>query len=557
MNIAWLELANFRSIGSEPILLNFEKKVNVLIGRNNSGKSNVIRFLQDVNRCIKDLETTKKGEPIGQFNYHNLEKDNIPTFKIVLRNIARKEFGLEVGDIKKEIYFLYNFKGVGFSIIDSSIHHLELAGLNNFAKKFNLKQIAKLPDSEELDSILRGVLDSQSFIRLVFRDFPTVYYLGPRRRLVKETIEELGRMKQPPPELAKDKRKFKNFENLVKQLTNLPDAEIDTPSGKAQISIDDRGMILPLQNYGSGVEEIIIISEKLQNIKNSLLCIEEPESHLHTSLQREILDYLIEKTNNKYILATHSNVFISPRREVQVIHLWQESSTTKSRLVEGLSDARYILDDLGCYPSDLLQADFIIWVEGPTDKIYFRRWLSLSYPNIVEHKDYEIMHYGGSDLAHISFDEDNPDVKDLVQLLRINPKCGIIIDSDREKEGGGIKAYKERIEDECKKNGIFCWITDRKEIENYLPSHAISKVFSKICREEKEVSLGEFDDIDKVIKETWPDCGRTYSGRKVVNARKICNEIKKRDIDGELRKKLLELNRAMRSNLSEKRGVQK
>ena len=38
MEIVQIGFANFRSIGAEPVVLNLRKRVNLLIGANNSGK---------------------------------------------------------------------------------------------------------------------------------------------------------------------------------------------------------------------------------------------------------------------------------------------------------------------------------------------------------------------------------------------------------------------------------------------------------------------------------------------------------------------------------------
>ena len=46
MKIVRLGFANFRSIGSEPIMLDLQRRINLLIGANNSGKSNVLEILR-------------------------------------------------------------------------------------------------------------------------------------------------------------------------------------------------------------------------------------------------------------------------------------------------------------------------------------------------------------------------------------------------------------------------------------------------------------------------------------------------------------------------------
>ena len=64
--------------------------------------------------------------------------------------------------------------------------------------------------------------------------------------------------------------------------------------------------------------------------------------------------------------------------------------------------ARDILRDLRYQASDLLQTNGIIWVEGPSNRIYINRWLELSGSKFTEGVDYSIMFYGGACLASLS-----------------------------------------------------------------------------------------------------------------------------------------------------------
>lgn len=55
-----------------------------------------------------------------------------------------------------------------------------------------------------------------------------------------------------------------------------------------------------------------------------------------------------------------------------------------------------ILDDLDVRASDLLQSNGIIWVEGPSDRVYIKHWLhQFCQCSFKEGSDYQFLYYGG------------------------------------------------------------------------------------------------------------------------------------------------------------------
>lgn len=555
VSIKSVELMNFRSIGEEPVVLNFNKQINVLIGANNSGKSNVISYIRIIGQRV---ETIKKKQGTLQsinkiIDFHRRNRNNIPTYKIVLSEESRKDFGLEEGDFHDDIYFLFQFQGNEMILIDSTIHNLDLPLLNNFSRKyFNIK-FGDIPPKDDINARFQSAIAKGPLLRNIFTDFPTIHHIPHFRRLDNATIGKLAQWKQPTPERQQDKRKFKSIEKLVRELIHLPNAEIDIETEHKSINIDNDDMILPLTNYGTGVEEIIQFAVGILGLKDELICIEEPELHLHPRLQHEFIDYIIENTNNRYIFTSHSNVFVNRNDKIQLNHLWLEEGATKSQIVEGLNEKISVLNDLGSKPSDVLHANMIIWVEGPTDRLYLNKFMSIIYPELKECIDYIIMFYGSSGhLAHITVDEEivgNDD--ELVNLISINNRCAVMIDSDRNKESDSISSNKLTFKNKCDDLGIVCWVTKKREIENYLPSNAISKVFSYICGSERKIEIGPYDDILEKQKEIWPECRKLYrKSNKVKYAKMIAEEIKKSDIskiDDDLIKYLSRINDVINS----------
>ena len=63
-------------------------------------------------------------------------------------------------------------------------------------------------------------------------------------------------------------------------------------------------------------------------------------------------------------------------------------ATTTAQSAEALAD-------MGYKASDLLQSNGVVWVEGPSDRVYLTKWLSILAPEFVEGIHYAIMYYGG------------------------------------------------------------------------------------------------------------------------------------------------------------------
>ena len=125
------------------------------------------------------------------------------------------------------------------------------------------------------------------------------------------------------------------------------------------------------------------------------------------------------------ILTTHSPVFID-RFDIKHTYLfYKENGETKVEMSskEKSSALRAILDELGIRPSDIFLADYLIFVEGPTEVKLFRELFN----NFQEFKDYNVafLHMGGGGNVKHFLEEG------VKELYRINRNIAIILDGDK------------------------------------------------------------------------------------------------------------------------------
>jgi hypothetical protein len=200
--------------------------------------------------------------------------------------------------------------------------------------------------------------------------------------------------------------------------------------------------------------------------------IDEPELHFHPRTQKLLMRYLLEHSKARLFVATHSAAIIDAS-EGAILHVEEKSGKTTAKSVSSNLERFESVRNLGHSPSELVQANFVLWVEGPSDRVYFLKWLSLVRPELVEGIDFAILLYGGSVLASHTFDEGDAD---LVKAFSVCRQFAVYMDSDRAKAGSTLKTRVTRVVNEAAAAGGMAWVSDGREIENYVPASIIKSL---------------------------------------------------------------------------------
>ncbi|MDX2047468.1 MAG: AAA family ATPase [Chitinophagaceae bacterium] len=485
-----LGIKNFRSIGSEGIMLEGLNKINLLVGKNNSGKSNILKFLNilyslggafgSFPNTIENQHNQTNYPPAISFKYSLDDLDFPEDFKKPsldgqLNNCKIKDY------LNDPVIFEFTFANNKFDIIlnKNDIVWDQLKTYEDYIAQaiINKKDIS-ITGPRPWD-ILKKYYQSQ-FEKQLKEISSKVIYI-PDIRILKQgnNIEksnskfngsnltsEISLMINHDVGEEEKRSRLDSIEQRVAELLNVGKIKIDVPENNKRIVLVVDKKRFPLENYGTGIHDLVLLCCILILNEKSLVCIEEPEIHLHPEIQRRFIKFLSE-TEHQYLITTHSNVLLDSLNTFSSIyHVSYDNTKSQIKKAIASDQTRKIIDELGFKASDLLQTNGIIWVEGPSDRTYINRWISLISQDFTEGIHYTIMFYGGKLLSHLSFDDNQ---EELIEMMKINQNAFIVIDRDN----NPLAKTKERVRREI---GIENnWVTKGREIENYISLKVINE----------------------------------------------------------------------------------
>jgi hypothetical protein len=204
-----------------------------------------------------------------------------------------------------------------------------------------------------------------------------------------------------------------------------------------------------------------------------------------------MIQFLQDNSKNQFVITTHSAAILDAV-ECDILHVTHDGEQSFVKHIELDKQKFDAVTDLGYHASDLVQSNFVIWVEGPSDRIYLNSWIKLEDNSLIEGKHYSIMFYAGRLLNHICADNEHDEsIDDFINIFNINQNAAILIDSDKKNSDDKINDTKTRIQTEFSENGHFCWVTEGREIENYIHEDALNALKAEFPQ--LMPSRGQFD----------------------------------------------------------------
>ena len=379
--------------------IDFAPTMNIVSGKNNSGKSSLLKAISR-----EQLENAHK-------NPKNFLKGALPIPTVEI------EFQTSVFEFAKRLQLLgtqVNVVGGGPTVAD----HDELKKifetdreLTLSAKKEAGRPLAAkaplLPQSQSSRSMGRGPYqsniqfvggelqvsgggsgNSEGSAKAYFHDSPVIFHF-PAERYHKSRVG-YGRFE----DLAGDASNLAGYlqflqgnhvalyEEIVDRLCQIiPTIEgisIDTLTDGFEVLVwpkgadGNRDLAVPLSSCGSGVSQILAIFSCVATRRDAIILVDEINSFLHPLAVKDLLSTLFaDYPTHQYVISSHSSEVLSHPSVERILNVevgeFQSSVLSFDR--DDVDELRASLRKLGVTMSDVLGADYFLWVEGPTEVI--------------------------------------------------------------------------------------------------------------------------------------------------------------------------------------------
>ncbi|WP_411823662.1 ATP-dependent nuclease [Leptospira sp. 'Mane'] len=359
MKISSLYIGNYRtfeSLGLEDI----SSAINVFIGKNNSGKSNILKTIAvlqypelidrlDCRERIQDIVLNYKFDfydfkylKSGNYSYSSQEEiDNL--------NIKSIQYYIDIND-RSFLQTIVGEKGGQGLKADSN--------LTFFPPTEPMNLLYYFPSNRKVRSISHGITRKEA--QTLSSDFLNLY--GRVDNLLGENSERGEQLK------------FHTKDILGFEISSIP-----SDKGKQTCYRVGDDNFISIEQMGEGVLNILYLLTLLFSTKGKIFLIEELENDLHPEALKKLLKLIIEKSDeNQFFISTHSHIILKvlgAQNKTNIYSVEQEFKdrlpTTKvSQIANDPYERRLVLESLGYDLTDFdLAKHWIIFEESSAERI--------------------------------------------------------------------------------------------------------------------------------------------------------------------------------------------
>jgi hypothetical protein len=271
---------------------------------------------------------------------------------------------------------------------------------------------------------------------------------------------------------------------LPNTVLRLPGLSRHSPS-QVLIEFEENETAFDISVSGGGLRTIASLAVILHFARSKCLLLDEPDAHLHSTLQHQVAQMLIDhafENNVQVFVTSHAPDFIA---EIPVEYLTWIDRTKRESLT--CNEVGRFLADLGAVTkADAIRnygANKILFIEGELDRTVISQLVACycqeSSDRINPFTDSSViiaeLPNGKGDRKHLAAFQ-----KLLSETFKINVKIACIVDNDYD------ISHDDSLAD-VKGSTVLLLQLKRKEIENYLlDSHGIFKAVANLLEKRRE-----------------------------------------------------------------------
>ena len=428
MRITSIEMRNFRSVGPEPVIIKPERNLNVIVGPNNVGKTNIAMALHLSRESLCDrydfIDTDwymrRWGSGIEIHVQFALDEDESGRLLDVLieRCPDVSENANKLAELRKalsgevEMVASYGKKGrneeakylrLGFLYVYPAYARLDPRYFNTIIQVPWMEILAEFVQ----DDSNRGF---QEFVQHKLKDINQVVIFEDRRvwdtlvGLVDTNLRVFPEIRRKPSAEHSALLESYGGEEIPSVLLNLSTSESAEERDKYDeikrkfsllfpglelVSVRDKQkgapcvhviirrkphFEVPLESTGTGIIEMVIFLTNLIGSRQRIFVVEEPELHLHPHAQRLLLEVFREhQTDNQLFVITHSPYFIDSRDVENQVIVKMENGMTKATQLPSCYFSKEEKAKLAASLSrldnrELMFSNSVLLVEGDTER---------------------------------------------------------------------------------------------------------------------------------------------------------------------------------------------
>lgn len=443
-----ITISNYRAIRADkPLTLDLSQPVTFLLGKNNIGKSSLLRFFVELKNVLA-IRQDARGQKQHQIDLNPYFWDSLAH-----RSSLSEPMRVKIQNDGEE--WEYEIAPIGDHHTNRVTVSLTPRVVRGNDTIINMAEILSRivyfgPVRSTSYSGANGVYTAVAGSNLVsvWSDWSTGENI--HHRLATEKLED-------------EIRQLFGFQRFT--------LRVSKERNEIKVSYDEGSF--KLTELGDGLSHFITVLANSLVSRPSYILIDEPENGLHPKLQALFVQTLAAKCTHGLLASSHS---MALARNVADTVFY--CTKTGSSGLEIAAHGKFELNDIASELREMSYTQLIeageqnlLLVEGRTDVKVFRELLKLY--NIEQR--FILISLGGGDFLSGDSSRYEDELKQL-SLLGVKSVTAII-DSEKAHEGASIPKERQVFQEVCTKIGYEVFIMERRAIENYVPQKAVTHLF--------------------------------------------------------------------------------